>query len=254
MHKDFYGKPNGLLVSVRSAAEGVVAVQGGASVVDVKEPSRGPLGQADASVWLETRRVVPAAIPVSVALGELVDWNRRADQAELIQSLKEIQYIKIGFSKIGSDWRSRWREVRSAASAGQSWVAAVYVDWERAESPRPGEIIAEAMKLVDCVGVLFDTWTKGDRFGTAIDDTWKPTIDAIRSSGRFVAFAGGLDERTIARLAPLRPDLFAVRGAACRGGDRESEIDVARVFALARATSRARSADDSRRIDTIANM
>ena len=65
--------PRGLLVSVRSASEGVVAVLGGASVVDVKEPDRGPLGRADASVWRETRRVVPPAIPVSVALGEIAD-------------------------------------------------------------------------------------------------------------------------------------------------------------------------------------
>ena len=35
----------GLLVSVRSAAEAATALAGGADLIDVKEPSRGPLGR-----------------------------------------------------------------------------------------------------------------------------------------------------------------------------------------------------------------
>ena len=237
--------PRGLLVSVRSASEGVVAVLGGASVVDVKEPDRGPLGRADASVWRETRRVVPPAIPVSVALGEIADWNDRIDLAEIRRSLHKINYIKIGFATIDCAWRSRWREVRAAVSAGRRWVAAIYVDYERAESPHPDEIVAEAIALDECAGVLFDTWSKGDRGETALDFSWKPTIDAIRSSGRFIALAGGLDDRLIGGLGPLRPDLFAVRGAACAGDDRARGIDLDRVVKLARATSRALGRDDA---------
>jgi uncharacterized protein (UPF0264 family) len=238
--------PSGLLVSVRSASEGVVAVLGGASVVDLKEPLRGPLGRADAAVWRETRRAVPAAIPMSVALGEIADWNDRIDLAEIKRSLYNINYIKIGFARTGSDWRTRWREVRKAVSAGRRWVAAIYVDHERAESPHPDEIVAEAIALDECVGVLFDTWAKGVRDGTAIDISWKPTIDAIRSSGRFIALAGGLDDRAIGGLASLRPDLFAVRGAACRGGDRIREIELDRVVKLARASRIALDNDDER--------
>ena len=37
----------GLLVSVRSAAEALSALAGGADVIDVKEPNRGSLGAAD---------------------------------------------------------------------------------------------------------------------------------------------------------------------------------------------------------------
>ena len=39
-----------LLVSVRSAAEAEAALLGGADVIDVKEPDRGPLGRADDAV------------------------------------------------------------------------------------------------------------------------------------------------------------------------------------------------------------
>ena len=50
-----------------------------------------------------------------------------------------------------------------------------------------------------------------------------------------MALAGGLDAAAIARLAPLRPDLFAVRGAACRHGDRLAAVDPDRVALLVRA-------------------
>ena len=38
----------GLLVSVRNALEAEFAARGGANIIDVKEPARGPLGCADA--------------------------------------------------------------------------------------------------------------------------------------------------------------------------------------------------------------
>src|SRR5947209_8028398 len=43
----------GLLVSVRSAAEARAALDGGAALIDIKEPARGPLGRADDGVMAE---------------------------------------------------------------------------------------------------------------------------------------------------------------------------------------------------------
>ena len=45
-----------LLVSVRSAAEAEAALSGGASVIDVKEPTRGALGRADDAVIADVVR------------------------------------------------------------------------------------------------------------------------------------------------------------------------------------------------------
>ena len=39
--------PTRLLVSVRSADEAEAAIAGGADVIDVKEPSHGPLGMSE---------------------------------------------------------------------------------------------------------------------------------------------------------------------------------------------------------------
>jgi len=66
-----------LLVSVRSADEARAALAGGADLIDVKEPSRGPLGTADSDVIAEVLRAVNGRVPVSAALGEFVAWQDR---------------------------------------------------------------------------------------------------------------------------------------------------------------------------------
>ena len=50
-----------LLISVRDAAEARSAIAGGTDVIDVKEPSRGPLGRADDRVVREVVDTVRAA-------------------------------------------------------------------------------------------------------------------------------------------------------------------------------------------------
>ncbi|MBI3863420.1 MAG: hypothetical protein HY290_16135, partial [Planctomycetia bacterium] len=85
-----------LLVSVRSAAEAAAAIAGGCDVLDVKEPSRGPLGMADVSTIaaiIDAARAAQPSAPVSVALGEAADW---APDRQPPQLPAGIAYLKLG--------------------------------------------------------------------------------------------------------------------------------------------------------------
>ena len=95
----------------------------------------------------------------------------------------------------------------------------------------PDSIITAAGEFAECRGVLFDTWNK--KSGLRIDDSWQARVDRVRDSGQFVAIAGSLNIETIQRLAGLEPDIVAVRGAACAGGDRLKSVDSQRVSDLA---------------------
>lgn len=220
----------GLLVSVRSADEARAALAGGAAVIDVKEPRRGPLGRADPEVWAKVRQIVPATVPVSVALGELPEWRSLDPLGP--SDFTGLAYRKLGLAGSGADWAQEWSDLRQRWGSGPAWVAVAYADWQTARAPTPDAVLIEAV-AAGCAGILLDSFDK-TRPGS-IDGSWRLWIRRARSSGLFVALAGGLDAALIVRLSPLRPDLFAVRGAACTRSDRRSSIDAGRVALLALA-------------------
>jgi uncharacterized protein (UPF0264 family) len=227
-----------LLVSVRSASEARTAIEGGAAVIDIKEPERGPLGRADASIWAQVRAAVPDAVPLSVALGELYEWDKADSlgEAATLAASSSFAYRKLGLAQAGSDWAERWAFLRDRGQGSASWIAVVYADWQRASAPAPDLILGSAINAGDCVGVLVDTWDKS--LPGVVDLNWLPFFARAREAGLLTALAGRLDADAIVRLAPLRPDIYAVRGAACVGGNRAAAVDTRRVAELARAASR----------------
>src|SRR5262245_20721519 len=107
---------------------------GGAAIIDVKEHSSSSLGRADSSVWRAVRQVVPASMPVSVALGELNEWSEWERQGLPLGGWSGISFRKLGLAESGLDWRERWRDLRhrlgpeaagrpDAASGHPAWVA-----------------------------------------------------------------------------------------------------------------------------------
>lgn len=219
-----------LLVSVRSVPEARAALKGGAAVIDIKEPSLGPLGRASGLTWRAILDEVPAHVPVSVALGELADLDLDSIRSE---DFAGITFRKVGPAGSGQGWSARWNQVRQLdeGRAGAGWVAVAYADWERANAPTVDEVIAAALEAEGCPGVLVDTWDKTLGCPIVASDEWRGRIARIQDSGRFVALAGRLDWAAIERLSSLEPDLFAVRGAACVGG-REGRVDAALVAEL----------------------
>src|SRR5688500_12679056 len=89
-----------LLVSVRSVAEALAALEGGAALIDIKEPARGSLGRADAGVIAAVVAAVKRLRPVSAALGEWVDGIGAMPNADLT-------YVKWGLA--GCRGRTDWR-------------------------------------------------------------------------------------------------------------------------------------------------
>jgi uncharacterized protein (UPF0264 family) len=215
-----------LLVSVRSAAEAEAALVGGAALIDVKEPGRGSLGRADAETAAAVLRIVAGRRPVSAALGELGESGTFPFP---------LAFAKWGLAGWGN--RSRWpadllREA-SFLHSGCRPVAVAYADWQRAAAPSPCDVCDFA-----CAhrwgAFLVDTWGKD---GTPLLDWLSPDQlaglrDRCRSAGVPIALAGSLGAEQIRLLRPLRPDWFAVRGAACRDGRRTSPIDADRVRRL----------------------
>jgi uncharacterized protein (UPF0264 family) len=232
----------GLLISVRDAREALVALAGGADVIDVKEPSRGSLGAADVVTIGDVVRAVRGRAPLTAAVGELIDMIDSPHQP-----LPDgVSLFKIGLARCHklTDWRSRWLEKANAiwphAEATTHAVAVVYADWKIAHAPEPGEVLRFAVD-VGCPAVLVDTW---DKSSGNLFDHWPANdlvrfMESVHAHGLMRVLAGSLIGESFTAAVRLGPELLAVRTAACESG-RGGTVSRERVVALSRIISDAR--------------
>jgi uncharacterized protein (UPF0264 family) len=218
---------------VRSAAEAEIALAGGADLIDVKEPSRGPLGPADPLTWAAIRSLVAGRRPTSVALGELLD----SATPSLASQCEGFAFAKFGLAGCHdrAGWIALWQRAVRSLPPGTQAVPVAYADWRAARAPSPRVVIALAQWSPARLA-LIDTFDKSDGcLLSHLDFEYLRELSGeAREAGVELALAGSLDSEAIAALRELQPRYFGVRGAACSGG-RAGPIDLARVKSLSRA-------------------
>jgi (5-formylfuran-3-yl)methyl phosphate synthase len=221
-----------LLVSVRNSREAEAALNGGADLIDIKEPRNGPLGRAHDSVIDSIVRTVDGRAPISAACGEL-----DLDAPRLPHGLVFAKFGLAGWK--GRGWISSGERIRATLPLRCGFVAVAYADWQTCSAPSPDEI-ANAAAVHRFGAFLIDTYDKVG--GSLLDhlsiDTIHDLIDRCQSAGVPVALAGSLGLDEIERLVSVRPAWFAVRGAACDGG-RNGTIDSKKVRRLKSAIAKA---------------
>lgn len=223
-----------LLVSVRNAEEAQAALDGGADLIDIKEPARGALGAADSDVWRAIQATVGDRAPVSAALGELLDEGC----LPLAVQAHGMQLVKAGLAGCAahSDWPQRLQQLRLTLPPSVRLVAVIYADNVVAQAPDPDKILSVAQQL-ELDTLLVDTFdkTNGDLFQHLSLQALTSIVDAARQAQMRVALAGSLSFATIPQALTLLPDWIAVRGAACLRGERQASIDSSCVRRLARS-------------------
>src|SRR5262245_50163270 len=151
----------GLLVSVRSADEVAAALEGGADIIDVKEPAKGSLAAAEAEVVAAVIDEVDGAVSVSAALGE---WTPNAITEAHWHLELPLQYVKWGLAGYTPTpgWGEDLLDTRRELPVGMEMVAVAYADWERAKSVPPAEMVRFA-KRFRFKAFLLDTWGKDSK-------------------------------------------------------------------------------------------
>ena len=215
-----------LLVSVRSAAEAVLAASNGADIVDAKEPDAGPLGPVSGSVLHDIERALPSQVPLGVALGDASDPDEFTEVLDCVApTVREGEtFLKVGFAGVSRAEQVAAvlrRAVDRARELGPSVrvIAASYADCDQARALSP-ESILDAATGVGVAGVLIDTWMKDGRgllrhLSVAALAAW---VIRARRANLLTALAGSLTADDLEILRDVRPDVVGIRGAACRGG------------------------------------
>jgi uncharacterized protein (UPF0264 family) len=215
-----------LLVSVTSAEEARRAVAGGADIVDVKDPRRGPLGAPSPRVVSEVVQAVGGDAPISVALGDEPALPSTA-------ALADIAFVKVGLRAVGSlaDAVAMVSGVRDTVGPSTAVIAASYADARALEPPAFAPAWLPALvERTRIAGALVDTFVKDGRglYAWLSEAELAELVDLTRAAGGTFGVAGQLRLGELRRVAA---DVVGVRSAVCRGGDRTSEVEAALVAA-----------------------
>ncbi len=230
-----------ILVSVRDAVEARAAIEGGADIIDAKDPTQGPLGP----VALDTLGAIVGAAtplrPVSAALGDLTAAITPETFGADTHAMAELglAFIKVGLDGIldvAAAARVATAFRRSLAGDGDSAPALVLASYADRSAPAGLGFwdVLEVAKQSGAAGVLLDTAGKDGLPATAggqdaaparralfdhiAADTIADWIRAAHVAGLFVALAGSLGVDDLPRARSLEADIVGVRGAACDGG------------------------------------
>lgn len=236
-------------------------MEGGADIIDVKEPRHGSLGRAPLSGFREILNLLQQTAPerrISAALGEVSEWCQAlsVEQQAWIEFLNENPHplwLKLGLAGLhhpdqpatiasaeyrrpendpagqiaAGAWQEQWLTARQRIGSGSSphWIAVAYADAERCSAPSLQSVLHHAVHS-GCRGLLVDTCLKdgrGLRHWCSLQDLQQLRA-ATAERGLLLALAGQVRADDLPALLTAAPDIIAVRGAVCAAGQRESSI------------------------------
>ena len=226
-----------LLVSVSDAVEARAAVDGGADIIDAKNPSIGTLGAVRPDVLSEIRLAVESSRLVTAALGDADAANTAGELARELVA-RGARLVKVGFSGVADAARVEEMIERLARACASVDEASGVVAVAYADARACGSIDAQALLPIaarsGASGVLVDT---ADKHGPGLLDLWsvltlESWVSEAHAHALMAAVAGKLRMDDLDAVAYAGADVAGVRGAACVGG-RSGRVSSERVRALA---------------------
>lgn len=219
-----------LLASVADVAELALAADGGADILDLKDPTAGALG-----AWAPDRigqavalvRSRPGWPPVSATVGDLPMDPATVGARVSGTAALGVDYVKIGLFPEG-DPAGCLDALAPVARGGARLVAVFFADlWEH---PVPLPAVARA----GFAGAMLDT--AGKRSGGLLRHMGVAEVarfvEEARALGLLTGLAGSLVLPDIPALLRIGPDYLGFRTALCAGGNRGGALDPAAFAAV----------------------
>ena len=230
------GVMTGMLASVNSLPEALLALAAQIDIIDLKQPSQGALG---ALAVADVRPIVAAIAgrcPVSATIGDLPLLPDNVGAAVQAMAETGVDFVKIGFFPRG-DAEGTVRHLKALGLAQKHRLIAVLF----ADS-QPDWGIIPLLKQHGFSGVMLDTMDKSKGSLTAV--MTPPEISEFvrlaKQASLLCGLAGSLRLDDIARLAPLQADYLGFRGALCVQQQRTAQLDEVRLRQIRDALNKLR--------------
>ncbi len=224
------------MISVVSAAEAREALEGGAEILDVKNPAEGSLGAQSPKVIREIKHLTSGRAAISAAIGDMPNLPGTAALAALGAAACGADYVKVGLHGP----RSEAEAVTLLCAAKEavrdfstSIIAVLYADFQRAGTLDP-ECLPRAAASAGIRGCLLDTAIKDGR--TLFDFLDAPALHLLAQQshavGLLFGLAGALREQDLTLVWDIGADVVGLRTAACRNHLRCGPLETVRVRRL----------------------
>jgi len=204
-----------LLVSVRSVEEALLAADGGADFIDLKEPGAGALGGlpiATIRAIVEALRQHGSSLPVSATIGDVP----MSEGARIMACVDAVGACGVDHVKVGIERAPQALAVLDALKASGGSVIPVFI---------ADRGLAWAHVEHACAAGFPGLMPALQRFITS--------VRSVRAGTAMVGLAGALRTAHEPLLRALAPDFAGFRTAVC-AGDRSAALDPQRLLALTR--------------------
>ncbi|WP_340123357.1 (5-formylfuran-3-yl)methyl phosphate synthase [Methylobacter svalbardensis] len=253
----------GMLASVNSVEEALLALSANVDIIDLKQPALGALGALKTDIVKNIVVAINGRCPISATVGDLPMQPEIVYQAVTEMAETGVDYIKIGFFP-GGDWQGTIEKLatfpqtinliavlfadtqpdfavidslaapapgRFSAYTPSMAIAAPVPDWPAAYTP------SMAIKNAGFNGVMLDTMNKSN--GSLTQVMAKADIAQFvrlaKDRKMLCGLAGSLRLDDIAELIPYQPDYLGFRGALCLDHNRTAQLNSASIRQIKQA-------------------
>ncbi len=217
-----------LLISPINTEEALEAIEGGADIVDVKNPKEGSLGASFPWIIKGVREMTPEDMLVSATLGDVPYKPGTVSLAAMGALVSGADYIKVGlygtknYDEALEVMENVVRTVRENSSDAVV-VASGYADAHRVGAIDPMEIPKVAAEAGADLAMVDTAVKDGKTLFDFMDmDDLQKFVNEIHDYGLKSALAGSVKKDQLKPLYDINCDVVGVRGAACIGGDRNT--------------------------------
>jgi (5-formylfuran-3-yl)methyl phosphate synthase len=217
-----------LLISPINTEEALEAIEGGADIVDVKNPKEGSLGASFPWIIKGVREMTPKDMLVSATLGDVPYKPGTVSLAAMGALVSGADYIKVGlygtsnYDEALEVMENVVRTVRENSSDAVV-VASGYADAHRVGAISPIEIPKVAAEAGADLAMVDTAVKDGKTLFDFMDmDDLQKFVNEIHDYGLKSALAGSVKKDQLKPLYDINCDVVGVRGAACLGGDRNT--------------------------------
>ncbi len=215
-----------LLISPINTEEALEAIEGGADIIDVKNPKEGSLGANFPWVIRSIRELTPKEMLVSATLGDVPYKPGTVSLAAAGAVVSGADYIKVGLygtQNYPEALEVMENVVKTVKDVNDDIfvVASGYADAHRVGAVDPMEIPRVAADSGADLAMV-DTAVKDGKtlFDFMDEDAISKFTTLTHNHGLKCALAGSVKEDQLKLLYDLGCDVVGIRGAACTGGDR----------------------------------